>query len=105
MKIQKSVLLIFTFIFALSICGCAVTPTDGDATGADVAGGDLVSPSSAPDKGETENDPSAAFSMEEKTAFGSNELYSCHALQLKRIYISAFIYPTITTVRLRMLFI
>ena len=29
--------------------------------------------------------------MEEKTAFGSNELYSCHALQLKRIYISAFI--------------
>lgn len=28
---------------------------------------------------------------EEKTAFGSNELYSCHALQLKRIYISAFI--------------
>ena len=33
---------------------------------------------------------SAAFSMEEKTAFGSNELYSCHALQLKRIYISAF---------------
>ena len=27
--------------------------------------------------------------MEEKTAFGSNELYSCHALQLKRIYISA----------------
>ena len=34
---------------------------------------------------------SAAFSMEEKTAFGSNELYSCHALQLKRIYISAFI--------------
>lgn len=58
MKIQKSVLLIFTFIFALSICGCAVTPTDGDATGADVAGGDLVSPSSAPDKGETENDPS-----------------------------------------------
>ena len=25
------------------------------------------------------------------TAFGSNELYSCHALQLKRIYISAFI--------------
>ena len=34
---------------------------------------------------------SAAFSMEEKTAFDSNELYSCHALQLKRIYISAFI--------------
>lgn len=32
-----------------------------------------------------------SFSMEEKTAFGSNELYSCHALQLKRIYISAFI--------------
>ena len=26
-----------------------------------------------------------------QTAFGSNELYSCHALQLKRIYISAFI--------------
>lgn len=58
MKIQKSVLLIFTFIFVLSICGCAVSPTDGDTTGADVAGGDLVSPSSAPDKGETENDPS-----------------------------------------------
>ena len=33
---------------------------------------------------------SAAFSREEKTAFGLNELYSCHALQLKRIYISAF---------------
>ena len=29
--------------------------------------------------------------MKEKTAFGSNELYSYHALHLKRIYISAFI--------------
>ena len=34
---------------------------------------------------------SSVLLLEEKTAFGSNELYSCHALQLKRIYISAFI--------------